>query len=107
MFYTNRSIRLHNKCLAILDLIQQSNNRAEDKRSLLARYDACKRHYEVTRLMHERYWIVNTKERYERLSQWLVNRYIIAFTELTGETTKRLLPKKETVSNNEIESIQL
>ena len=37
--YTNKSIHLHSKCLAILDMIQRVNNRLADEKSKLKIYN--------------------------------------------------------------------
>lgn len=90
MFYTSGSIRLLTICLNYMFLIQQSNNRHEEKRSLLARYDASKDIYSTVRLMYERRKIVEMKSRYEKLSEWLVYRYNNKLMELNQENDKQL-----------------
>lgn len=90
MFYTNKSIRLHNKCLAMLDLIQQANNRKE-------KYWADKRLYENAksndpiRLFKTQEGIAKLILRYETLSFWLVDRYQKAMNELILENQRAVL----------------
>lgn len=107
MFSTNRSIRLVSKLNSYLELIQQCNNRYEDKRSLLARYDACKEFYHPIRLMNERYVIVNFMERWMNLSNWLIVRYQKVFTELGTENLRQLRKAVEEMNINEPLKIEL
>ncbi len=104
MFYVNKSIRLISRCNAYLELIQQSNNRYEDKRSLLARYDACRDMYAPIKLMNTRYQIIEQMERWETLSNWLVIRYQTVFTKLGEENLNQL---RKQVSNNKVSTIEL
>lgn len=89
MFYTNKSISIVYTLYNYLLLIQQSNNRYEDKRSTLARYDDCKEFWQPIRLMNRRTDIVSQMERWEKLSAWLVKRYLRVKNELDIETFKR------------------
>lgn len=87
--YTNKSIRLHSRCLEYLKLIQKANNRAEEKRSLLARYDA---KFPNIILMYKRREIEDRFARWAELAEWLINRYEVVMSELIAETSKRIHP---------------
>ena len=94
--YTNSFIRLHSKCLAILDLIQQVNNRLEANRSDLHHFDNSGPFSNI-RLFTTRREITDRVSRNKVIRERLVNWYADTMTALTFETMKRTInePVKE------------
>lgn len=110
MFKTNNSIRLVSKLNSYLELIQQCNNRYEEKRSLLACYDASGgKPFSIVRLMNERHKIVEFMERWMNLSNWLIIRYQKVFTELGTENLRQMrkeLERVKPIEDNELQTIE-
>lgn len=90
MFYTNKSIRLHNKCLAMLELIQKSTNRAEEQWANLRLYHNSKWDAPIRLMNRTDERIRQNIVRYETLSSWLVKRYQKAMKELGLENQRAL-----------------
>lgn len=103
MYYTNNQIRLVSIVKEYLLLIQEVNNRYENKRSLLARYDATKNMFANIRLMHRRENIVSYMERMKNLSEWLILRMQSVLMELNQENDKQL----RKILSNEVQTIEL
>lgn len=103
MFYTNKSIRLHSICLEYLSLIQQANNRYENKRSDLARYDACKNPFSPSMFLRKRDYITGQMERWKNVSEWLILRMQSVLMELNQENDRQL----RKILSNEVQTIEL
>ena len=88
MYHTNKSIRLHNKCLILLELIQKSNNTKERFWADLRLYQNTQDWLAPIRLMRTEDGIRSQIIRYETLSFWLVNRYQLALMEVTRENKR-------------------
>lgn len=106
MYYTSRSIKLANRYLAYLELIQTANNRYKNhkddnslsehlNKSLPSLYPYLPMNYRF----NEQYM-----ERMKELSSWLVIRMQSVITELNEVNIAQL--KKE-LSNNEVSTIEL
>ena len=79
MFYTNQPIKLHSKCLSILDMIQKSNNRLEDFKSRLYAYKQCENPFALVRLMYRREGLEEQINHYQAVSQRLEQYYANTF----------------------------
>ena len=80
--YTTKPIRLHSKCLVILELIQKCNNRINVFESDLYHYDNAKSDFEMIRLMHRRESFTDSISRYKELKVYLVMKYQKVMIEL-------------------------
>lgn len=88
--YINKSARLHNRCLAYLELIDKANKRLDNAASRLHYFDNERNFLAPIRLMNMRYQIEDDLTRFQELSDWLVNRYQVVMSELIAETCKRI-----------------
>lgn len=88
--YTNKSIRLHSRCLGYLELIQKANNRVSEQATNLHHYDNEKNAWKAIRLFHTRIEFEDKLSRYQELAEWLVNRYQAVMNDLVTETLKRI-----------------
>lgn len=79
--YTSHKIHTHNKCLAILELIQKVNNRIESKRSDLHRYDNSKWDDPI-QLFNKRNDFIEAQEYYQKVKDRLVKYYYRTFNNL-------------------------
>lgn len=79
--YTSHKIHTHNKCLAILELIQKVNNRIEVLRSDLARFDNSSWDMPI-RLMNKREDYIEAQEYYKKVKERLVRYYYRTFETL-------------------------
>ena len=79
MFYTNQPIKLHSKCLCILEIIQKSNNRYENCKSRLYAYNQCKDPFAPIRLMWRREELEGKVNHYEAVSKRLEQYYANTF----------------------------
>ena len=100
MFRTIKLIRLHAKCDAILQLIQEANNRVRKANSDLYTYDGIREPWHPFKIMHYRSGFTDNIERYETLSAWLVTRYERVIIELEAEKEKRAPKKLLTTTEN-------
>lgn len=107
MYYTSKPIRLVSKLQTYLEFIQQANNRYEDKRSTLARYDACKSIFAPVKLMNKREDIISQMERWQSLSFWLVSRMQNVLIEINEVNIRQAKKELETIPNDEIKTIEL
>lgn len=80
--YTSRPIKHHNKCLAILEMIQKVNNRIEEQRCRLHHYDNTKDRYAPIRLMNKRDDIVERIESNKAVAARLERYYERTFVQL-------------------------
>ena len=76
MFYTNQPIRLHSKCLCILEMIQKSNNLYEKNKGILYLYDRTKDAYSTIRLTYKRYELEKEMTKYSLVSKRLEQSYV-------------------------------
>lgn len=79
--YTSHKIHTHNKCLAILELIQKVNNRIEDIRSRLHLYDHSRWDHNI-RLFNKRDDFTEAQEYYGKVKERLVRYYYRTFKTL-------------------------
>ena len=79
MFYTNQPIKLHSKCLCILEMLQKSNNYYEKEKSLLYAFDNCKDMYALIKLSYRRIDLVKAMKKYSSISQRLEQYYANTF----------------------------
>lgn len=103
MFYTNKSLRLHSKCMDYLYLIQKANNYAENNKSCLKIYDNANP-LDNIRLFNYRTDFTNKIIRYENLSNWLFYRYSNLVMELANENQKQLKKEINIMEINFVES---
>lgn len=80
--YTSKPIKHHNKCLAILEMIQKVNNRIEEQRNRLYHYDNTKNPYAPIRLMNTRESIVDRMESNKAIAARLERYYERTFVQL-------------------------
>ena len=79
MFYTNQPIKLHSKCLCILEMIQKSNNCLEDFKSRLYAYNNCKDMFAPARLMWRKEELEDQVNHYKAVSKRLEQYYANTF----------------------------
>ena len=80
--YTSKPIKHHNKCLAILEMIQTANNRIEAERSRLYHYDNTKDTYSPVRLFHTREGIIEVMDHWKAVAARLERYYEKTFVQL-------------------------
>ncbi len=100
MYYTSKLIKLNARIASYLELIQDANNRYENKR---VENITSKTHilYPVNYNFNKQYM-----ERMKVLSFWLVSRMQNVITEF-NEVNINQLKKELTLSNNEVSTIDL
>ena len=70
--YTNKSIRLHSKCLNILDMLQTIGNKIENNKRQIELHNEGTGHWFYTRSMYEQQLEKNTAIQY-RLTLYYIN----------------------------------
>ena len=92
--YTNKSIRLHSKCLNILDMLQTIGNRIEDNKRSIERYDANQmdywQYYIYTRISYVQRLETNQAIEY-RLTLYYINTLNAASQEGRKQVAKYLI----------------
>lgn len=92
---TSKFIHLHSKCLAILMMIQKVNNRIEEGRSKLARYDVAK-DFDNIRLFNTREGIIRRSEKNKAIKSRLVRYYAFNMAKLAEDTLAKCYPADTT-----------
>lgn len=87
--YTNKPIRIHSKCLCILEMIQKINSRIESEKANLNTFDNA-RHFDIIRLINSRASIVARIENAKEVKGRLVDYY--------NNTAQELLPFQNSVA---------
>ena len=95
MFYTSKSIRLHSKCLAILEMIQKVSNYIEGTKKELSGWDKCGP-YDMPRLMFSRSLYENKLSRFQAIRNRLIRYYASTFCQLSEDVVKKCYPELET-----------
>lgn len=72
--YTNKPIRIHTKCLCLLELIQEAGNRVERAKGLLHEWEHA-RHFDMVRLVYNRNELATQPQRWQRVKDRLVSSY--------------------------------
>ena len=89
--YTNKSIRLHSRCLEVLEMIQKINYRIDEKKLTLVRYDSSK-WYDSIQVCNNREFLVTRIATDKAIRQRLVNRYVALMSTAVEESIKRCYP---------------
>lgn len=80
--YTSHKIHTHNKCLAILELIQKVNNRLEIIRGQIHLYDNSKWDHPIRLFNNRREDFTDSQEYYQKVKERLVRYYYRTFKTL-------------------------
>ena len=89
--YTNKSIRLHSKCLEILECIQKANRRIDEKKLCLKDYDRAQS-FDIIRLMTTRNQITDRIERDKAIRERLITAYVNHMASVVEESIIRCYP---------------
>jgi hypothetical protein len=100
MFYAQKQIKLHQRCLDVLDLIVSADKAIEEARHYLHRYDNCKDHYAPLRLFNNREDLDNRLRRYRLIKDRIVMWYADIERRLIEEVVERA-DKENVVSISE------
>lgn len=93
--YTTKSIRLHSKCLAILEMIQKINNRIEADKKWLQDWDRCGM-LDMPKLMWKRWKGEDTLIRDEAIKARMLRYYANSMAGLCEDVVAECYPELET-----------
>lgn len=82
--YTSKPIKLHTKCLCILEMIQKCDSYLDNKKSDLKKYDNTKDAFAPIRLWNERYMFEKRIQTLESVMLRLTNYYNNTLKQLTS-----------------------
>ena len=88
--YTNKPIRIHSKCLLILEMIQKVSNRIAETESNIYLYDNAK-WYNNIRLFNKRVDFTDRLEHLKKVKARLINYYRNTLEQLNKAQSKKVV----------------